>query len=409
MLPDIRPVRDGELDEFVAVLEVAAGRHADAEALAEGRATYRLDRTLAAFDGDRIVGGTASDAVELTVPGGAAVQAAKITLTGLLPGYRRQGLASAFMRRQLHDLRDRREPLAVLTTSQSGVPGRHGFSPATRAMAVEITPGQRAIDGAPATNLRPRLLDRAEAERILPAMYDRHRRSQTGQVSRSPDFWRGWFLDRPLLRIGSSDRFVVVAEDTAGNCEGYLTYRLTYGPLREEPVRELVVEDLVPVTDEARRALWAYCLDFGQAARVSAWNLPADEPLPWTIGGVRAVRVTGLRDFLRLRLVDVPAALAARSYPVAGTLVMEVTDEVLTANAGRYLLDGGPDGASCAATADPAELSLSMSELSAVYLGGADLTTLARAGRVVEHAAGAVRRADAMFAWRPGPWTVTDW
>jgi predicted acetyltransferase len=406
---DIRPVRAGELESFVSVLETAAGRHGSAETLSEGGKVYQLDRTLAAFDGGRIVGGTASELVELTVPGPVVLPAAKITLTGLLPTHRGLGFASAFMRRQLHDLRKRGEPLAVLTTSQSGVPARHGFSPATKAMAVEVTPGRRPSTAQPTSAHRLRLLDRAEAERTLPDVYGRHRRMQVGQVSRSPDFWQGWFLDRPLVRIGPSERFIVVAEHATGAREGYLTYRLAYGPLREQPVRELIVEDLVTLTDAARWTLWAYCLGFDQADRIAAWNLPVDEPLRWSTLDMRSLRVTGLRGFLQLRLVDVAAALAARSYAVADTLVLEVADPVLPVNAGRYRLRGDPDGGSCVATEEPADLSLSVSELSATYLGAVDVTTLARAGRVAEHTAGSVGRADMMFAWRPGPWTVTDW
>ena len=42
--------------------------------------------------------------------------------------------------------------------------------------------------------------------------------------------------------------------------------------------------------------------------------------------------------------------------------------------------------------------------LGAVYLGGNSFSSLARAGRVVEARPGALRRADAMFAWDPAPW-----
>jgi len=39
----------------------------------------------------------------------------------------------------------------------------------------------------------------------------------------------------------------------------------------------------------------------------------------------------------------------------------------------------------------------------AVYLGGSSLEILARAGRV-QGTEAAIRRADAMFQWRPLPW-----
>ncbi len=175
----IRPVRPDELDQLVAVLEIAAGRHPSPGA---ARPPLLADRTLAVFDGERMVGGTASEPRELTVPGGATRPAAKITLTGLLPGYRGAGAASELMRRQLPDLRSCGEPLAILTTSQSGVPGRHGFGTATTAMAAQLSPGHPGrLPRAPDRHVR--LIGGDEARPLLPDLFDAHRRLQPGQVS----------------------------------------------------------------------------------------------------------------------------------------------------------------------------------------------------------------------------------
>jgi predicted acetyltransferase len=401
-------VRRDEAAEFVTVLETATGRHVTPELIANAATAYDVDRMLAAFDGDRMVGGTASELIKLTVPGPATVQAAKITLTGLLPTHRKEGIASAFFREQLPDLRRRGEPVAVLTTSQSGVPGRHGFSPATRAMAVNFAPARQATRD-DQTSVRVRLVDHAEARRTLPTLYEQHRRSQPGQVSRSRAFWDEWFRDRPLVRIGPSERFVVFAESISGDCVGYLTYRLSYGALRERPVQDLFVEDLIAVNDEARRALWAYCLDFDQAAQVRAWNIAVDDPLCWMPSTVRLTEVTGVRHFLYLRLVDVPTALAARRYATSDGVVLQVDDPVLPDNAGRYLLRSECINASCEPTDEPVDVALTATELAAAYLGGVDFTTLARAGRVSCSGADVLARLDAMFACRPAPWTVTDW
>lgn len=407
MHPLIRPVSPDEIDDFTAVLEIAAGRHLAASAIESGRASFEPGRALGAFDGDRIVGGTSSQSLEITVPGAVAVKAAKITLTGMLPGYRGIGAASALMRRQLSDLRAGGEPLAILTAAQSGVPDRHCFGIACMAMAAEWRPSppgpRRAAD------LLVRLAGDGEAQRILPALFDQHRRGQPGQVSRPAGFWASWFRDEPVLRTGGSERFILLAENAAGPAVGYLTYRLDAGPLREQPIRELIVEDLITVTNEARRALWDFCCHFNQAALVSAWNLPADEPLAWTVPDPRSLRVTALRPFLRLRLVDVAGALAARRYAAPGSIVLDVTDPILAGNTGRYLLQGGPDGAECTTSGRHADLALSVRELAAAYLGGTTFGALARAGHVTEFSAGALDRADAMFASRPAPWTVTDW
>jgi predicted acetyltransferase len=174
-------------------------------------------------------------------------------------------------------------------------------------------------------------------------------------------------------------------------------------------VQTLVIEDLVAVTDEARRALWSYCLGFGQAVLVTAPNVPIDEPVGWMLADPRRLRVTRVRDFLWLRLLDVASALGARRYAAPGAVVLEVADATCEDNAGRYRLDAQDADATCERTGASPDLALGVDDLAAAYLGGVAFRTLARAGRVTEFTLGAVARTDLMFASRPAPWTVTDW
>jgi len=58
-------------------------------------------------------------------------------------------------------------------------------------------------------------------------------------------------------------------------------------------------------------------------------------------------------------------------------------------------------------TDGPADLSLDVADLAAAYLGGIRVADLARAGRVAELTAGALRRADALFASDRAPWCAT--
>jgi len=105
-----------------------------------------------------------------------------------------------------------------------------------------------------------------------------------------------------------------------------------------------------------------------------------------------------------LRLVDVPKALAGRTYGVEDSLVIEVADVFCPWNAGRYELTGGPNGADCRETTKTPDLALSSADLAVAYLGGNDFTPLARAGRVEELSERAIDRANAMFATRLKPW-----
>jgi predicted acetyltransferase len=405
-----RPVHKAELDRYVSVIELAAGRRVTAETIAEARATYKLERTLAAFEGDRLVGGLASDGLELTVPGGAILPAARVTLTGVLPTHRRRGVSTELNRRQLRWLRERGEPVALFMTSGPRFYRSVGYSPATVAVEAQVVTGRRSLEVPTGDGGVVRVLDETEWARILPDVFDRHRRLQPGQISRPPSFWPAWFRDPERYRKGEpGDRFVAVCDDSAGSTQGYVTYRLRPGNPRDDPVDTLVVEDLVAVTGDARRSLWDYCLGFEQVGRVVAHNLPADEPLAWMLADSRRLRVTRVRDFLWLRLVDLERALAARTYACPGSLVIDVTDETLPENAGRFVLETTSEASSWARTPTEPELSVDVADLAAVYLGGVTFQTLARAGRIRATTQKALDRADAMFGWRPAPWTVSDW
>ena len=386
---------------------MAAGRTPSAVTADVSTGFADLDRMLVALDGGQIVGSTSSQMLELTIPGPATIPAAKINLTGLLPTHRNAGIASEFMRTQLADLHHRGEPIAVLTTSQSGVPAAHGFSPATEAMAVTFQPRRAVQRAAESPTCTLRFVKSEEARTLIPALYDEHRLRQVGQVSRPKAFWRDWFEDLPLVRIGPSARFAVAAE-RAGRHVGYLTYRLSHGALREQPVDTLFVEDLI-AAGGARRALWRYCMGFDQAAEVKAWNVPVDDPLRWMPGTTRLVRTTAVRPFLYLRLIDVRRALAARSYTGEGSVVLEVTDELLPWNTARYRVSADSTRSACEISQEPADIRLGVTELAAVYLGAVPFSTLARAGRLTPLSDEALTVADALFSVTPRPWTVTDW
>jgi predicted acetyltransferase len=108
-------------------------------------------------------------------------------------------------------------------------------------------------------------------------------------------------------------------------------------------------------------------------------------------------------DSMWVRVVDVPAALESRRYSSEGRVVFDVRDEFCDWVAGRYELEGGPDGARCQRTDASADVTLSAAELGAAYLGGMRLSTMQAAGRVAG-SRDAVARADAMLRWDPVPW-----
>jgi predicted acetyltransferase len=136
-------------------------------------------------------------------------------------------------------------------------------------------------------------------------------------------------------------------------------------------------------------------------ATVQVHLAPPDHPLFLLLANPRRPQYR-MGDGLWVRVVDLRAALSGRSYGEGGPLVLEVRDAICDWNDGRWQLDGG----ACERTdADP-DLALDVSALGSAYLGAISFTQLRDAGRVQELREGAIRRADALFAWRPLPWCL---
>jgi Predicted acetyltransferase involved in intracellular survival and related acetyltransferases len=86
----------------------------------------------AAFEGDRIVGAAGAFSYRMSVPGGADVGAAGVTVVGVLPTHRRRGILSQLMRAQLSDAHARGEETAYLWASEGTIYGRFGYGLASR-------------------------------------------------------------------------------------------------------------------------------------------------------------------------------------------------------------------------------------------------------------------------------------
>jgi predicted acetyltransferase len=114
-----------------------------------------------------------------------------------------------------------------------------------------------------------------------------------------------------------------------------------------------------------------------------------------------------LGDGIWLRIVDVPAALTARSYAADGEMVLDIGDEFLPEAAGRWRLKVSGGEATVEATADAADLALDTTDLAAAYLGTFSFAELGRAGRTEELTRGARLRADAVFRTDVLPWCST--
>jgi predicted acetyltransferase len=398
---EIRPITAGEFESYIRAVERAFGEFIRPEDVANERKVFELDRSLAAFDGDRIVGTTGAFSLLVTAPGG-PLPMAGVTAVAVQPSHRRRGLLTMLMRRQMDDVRERGEAIAGLWASEGAIYQRFGYGLASFVGRFDIDKDRTAFARPMSWPGSISLIDRDQAMAVFPQVYQGVVDQYPGMIARSPAKWQHAYADLEHWRDGASPLFFVLYESPFGP-EGYVAYRVKLDWPQGIPRNELRVRELMATTTEAYAALWRFCFEMDLVGKIEGWGRPSDEPLLHMLAHPRALRFA-LGDGLWLRLVDVPAALAARRYAAEGTLTIEVRDSFCPWNEGRHELQAGPDGAQCRPGRGEADVIVDASDLGATFLGGVPFRSLHRAGRVVEVTPGALERADAMFGWDPPPW-----
>jgi len=316
------------------------------------------------------------------------------------------------MRRQLADVRDRGEPLAILWASESVIYSRYGYGRASWYLSFTLRRGEGklAMTAPSGSGLRLRL---AEPEAALPELakvYDTVLPSRPGFFGRNDAWWRSAVYDPAEERHGASPLRCLLAEDASGP-RGYALYSGEETWTDFLPENALTVRELMAVDPAASATLWADLLSRDLTSEFRVRRRPVDDPLLYQLADPRRTRPQ-LTDGLWVRIIDVPCALAGRKYSCPVDVVIEVRDEILPSNAGRWRLTttgDGPGGgsglaASCVPASSAADLALDVTELGAAYLGGTRLGALAGAGLVAELRPGAVRQLSAALSWDPAPW-----
>lgn len=377
------------------------------------RMVFEPERTLAALDGNQMVGTTLAFSFGMTVPGGDVLATAGVSAVGVLPTYRRRGILSSLMRRQLTDIAAGSEPLAALFASEAVIYGRYGYGAAADQYSFTFRRGEGMLRPVPGEQDRPpalRLTDPASAVTEIKAVYEAVRPNRPGMLARADRWWEPQLDDPEFMREGSSPLRAVIAEDDSGP-RGYALYNVKpdWGP-DGMPAQTLTVHDLYWTDPVACATLWSDLLSRDLVSEVRARMRPTDDPVQHLLIDPRRARPM-VSDGLWVRLVDVPEALRRRRYASAIDVVLDVTDPMLPANQGRWRLTaGGPghgDKPSCDPATAPADIALPVSVLGAAYLGGTRLGGLLAAGLINELRPGAVAELSTAMSWEPAPWCPT--
>jgi predicted acetyltransferase len=406
---DVRPISEDEIPAWIRALNTGFLRPPSAsEAEVADRSTYIVpERTLGAFDAGRCVATFRSFEQQLTAVGGAAVAADAISNVTVTSTHRRRGILTRMMARDLAAAKERGDVVATLIAAEYPIYGRYGFGAATTVAEWTVDVPRAGLDprwAGPDDGGRIDLVDGDDVRKIGPELHERLRRAQPGVVDRNERWWQVGTGVLVLERAVWTEPFYAVYRTARGEVEGLLAYTVDdhWGD-GKQPLDTARVKDMIAVSPAAERALWRYVCSVDWVTRVrTGWRAP-DDLLPHLLPDPRAARITTQADWLWVRVLDVVAALEARTYGSSGTLVLEVVDRD-GLSGGRYRLDASPEGASCVRTGEDAELTLGVGELGVLWLGDESAVRLAALGRVDETRAGAATVADALLRTSRRPW-----
>lgn len=406
MTIDVRRISPDELEGWLDTLSTAFLDRPDTVALSrELPPLWDFERIWAAFDG-RVVGTLRTWATEITVPGGARVAAAAMAAVTVLRTHRRRGVLRSMIAAEHDAARVRGEVIAILYASETSIYGRFGYGTAIQTGTLVVDARSTSMHRGSAERVTFASIDASTAD-LCRGLFDRFRHDGVGQIRRR-DFtfadglglretawgpkWKGW---------------LAVHRDAAGEPDGYVRYSAEEKWEERQPRWALDVQDFVALNDDAYDDLWRFLLETDLVAKVRAERRSPDERLPWLLTNQRAAAFAEAGDGLWVALLDVRAALAARSYERAGDIVLEVIDAEPGTGRTRIRLEAGPDGAACSMTTRDPDLTLHADALGAAYLGGTPLRHAVLARGHVEHRAGALSEADALFRTLDRPTCIT--
>jgi predicted acetyltransferase len=359
-------------------------------------AAIEPERSLAVRDEGEFVATAGIYSRRLTVPGG-EVPAAGVTMVGVRASHRRRGLLTSLMLRQLAEVHEAGvEPVAALWASEGAIYGRFGYGMATLAAQLDVVVREARLRDPPEARAR---LGSPEAMRgAMTEIYEAARSRTPGMFDRSSVWWDRRIADFEHDRDGAGPLQAAVVDGAA-----YAMYAVKMRFEPTGPAGSVTVRELVASTPEGGAAIWRYLLELDLTRRLVYELAAPDDPLVHLVTEPQSV-VTRVGEALWVRVVDVPAALLARSYAMPFEVVLEVRDDVCPWNAGRWALAYDGTAVSCERTTAPAGLELSAADLGAAYLGGTTLEVLARARRVRELRGGALATASHAFRGDRAPW-----
>ncbi len=375
----------------------------------------------------------------LNVGAGTLLPVHQITAVTVRPSHRRRGLLRAMMGSDLAQAKAAGIPIAALTASEATIYGRFGFGVATHECEVEVSVkgGIAFHNPAAAAQGYVEVAEACVVRDLHNEIFAQVHSGTYGSIGRH-DMYRLMVSGQGSYESMESTKNIRAAlhYNAAGTVDGYVTYK----PLEDRSPSMVEVVDLLATNQDAYLGLWHFLGSLDLIDVIKWREAPLIDPLEWAMESKRDYKRTKTEDHLWLRILDVPAALAARDYQRDGSITIHVGDplghasgifriDVVHGRATVKRLNEDYSMAEVHSTAESTEpphapgtraqqaahtnvselaLDMGVAELSSLYLGAVSAQTLSAAGRIHERIPGAATTFDALFAPAASPHCLTS-
>lgn len=284
--------------------------------------------------------------------------------------HRRRGLMNKLMLHDLREAHERGDVVALLTATDAQIYGRFGFGVTATARRLEIDSGPKfALRTEPyGSTAFAAPEDVVDVRRHL---FECFHREQFWSVGRAQHYWStgfDWHEQRAtphraavhLDDDGEPDAAAVFAIES-----DHILVRDLLGTTR---AAEIELIRLLAHAEGHEKIVWRHCFD-------------PRHPITWALKDPRIVTTAKTFDTVWTRILDLPRAVAARSFDRDGEVTVSI-DDPLGYAAGSWRLSIRDGVASAEPTSDEPELGMDIATFSTVLSGLEHVDTLASAGLV---------------------------
>ena len=331
--------------------------------------------------------------------GGRSVPMGGVGDVAVVPEHRGKGLARRVMTEAIQAMRARGEVISALFPATTTLYRGLGYELAGAAVWHQVAP--RALhDLRGAATLETRRVEKGDDPKGIRRCYERVAPGVNGWLDRDDRRWRA------LWEWWHTGHYLYACENPGGEVEAYLAYRHEPTPPGASGDYGVRVEQIVAATPEGLRAAWWTLASSASVVEAVTFTASPEDALLLIMPEQR-VAVRGQVRWM-LRVIDAPAAMAARGYPASLEIEVPLTveDAILAENSGAWTLRVS-EGEGRLESGGRGGPRLGIGALSSLYTGWASTATLSRAGLLEGGDPTQLRALDAAFAG-PTPWMMDE-